>query len=172
MKHLLLIVPPVIACLCFFLLRRKNEKNLSSIIWTVYIVLFLSAIYFFIYRVVNVINDTPVYDFTAFYLWGKTAAKGLDFYLPANLQIVFNSLELPPADYKIFTEEIVNVGFLYPPPTILYFAPLGFLSYKAAVICWAVLNVFFAFGSIYLIYDLFFRKDKLNGLILVSILFI
>ena len=172
MKHLLLIVPPIIACLCFFLLRRKNEKNLSAIIWTVYIVLFLSAIYFFFYRVVNVINDTPVYDFTAFYLWGKTAAKGLDFYLPANLQIVFNSLELPPADYKIFTEEIVNVGFLYPPPTILYFAPLGFLSYKAAVICWAVLNVFFAFGGIYLIYDLFFRKDKLNGLILVSILFI
>jgi len=172
MKHLLLIVPPIIACLCFFLLRRKNEKNLSAIIWIVYIVLFLSAIYFFFYRVVNVINDTPVYDFTAFYLWGKTAAKGLDFYLPANLQIVFNSLELPPADYKIFTEEIVNVGFLYPPPTILYFAPLGFLSYKAAVICWAVLNVFFAFGSIYLIYDLFFRKDKLNGLILVSILFI
>jgi hypothetical protein len=169
-KQILLVIPPVIACVCFFLLRKR--KVLPAVIWAGYFALFLFALTFFFYRVVIIINNPPVYDFTAFYLWGKTAAKGYDFYLPENLQIVFNSLELPPSDYKIFTEEIVNVGFLYPPPTILYFAPLGFLSYKAAVICWAVLNVFFALGSIYLIYDLFFRKDKLNGLMLVSILFI
>jgi hypothetical protein len=118
------------------------------------------------------INYPSVYDFSAFFLWGKTAAQGHDFYLPQNLQLVFNALQLPPhEDYKVFSEEIVNVGFLYPPPTILYFAPLGFLSYKTAVISWTILNAFFAFACIYLIYDLFFRKDKFNGLMLVSILF-
>jgi hypothetical protein len=168
MKHFL--IPPLIACVCFFLMRKRKE--LPNVIWAGYLVLFSVAVVYFVYRFVFIINNPHVYDFTAFFLWGKTAAKGLDFYLPENLQTVFSSLELPPADYKAFTEEIVNVGFLYPPPTILYFAPLGFLSYKAAIICWAVLNAFFAFGSIYLIYDLFFRKNKVNGLMLVTILFI
>ena len=117
------------------------------------------------------ISHPQVYDFTAFYLYGKVAASGYDFYLPENLHIVFNTLHLPLLDYRGFTEEIVNVGFLYPPPTILLFTPLGFLSYNTALICWTIFNLFFALGCIYLIYDLFFKAYKLNGLMLVAILF-
>jgi hypothetical protein len=40
------------------------------------------------------------------------------------------------------------------------------------MICWSIVNVCFAFGSIYFIYDLFLRKYKLNGLILVTTLFL
>src|ERR1044072_6424587 len=159
---MLLVIASIIACLCFFSLRTK--KIFPAVVWTVYTALFLYSLVFFFSKVIHFINNPKVFDFTAFFLWGKTAAQGYDFYLPQNLQLVFNSLQLPPADYKWFSEEIVNVGFLYPPPSILYFVPLGFLSHKAALLCWSVLNVLFAFGCIYLIYDLFFRKDKLKGL--------
>ena len=170
MKHILIVVPPALSCICFFLLRSKRRS--PSIIWYFYIALVLLALGFFFYRAIEAVNNPKVYDFTAFFLWGKTAANGYDFYLPQNLQLVFNSLQLPPLDYKLFTVDTVNVGFFYPPPTILYFAPLGFLSYKPAMICWSIVNVCFAFGSIYFIYDLFFRKYKLNGLILVTTLFL
>src|SRR5436190_13496271 len=170
MKHILIVVPPALSCICFFLLRSKRRS--PSIIWYFYIALVLLALDFFFYRAIETVNNPKVYDFTAFFLWRKTASNEYDFYLPQNLQLVFNSLQLPPLDYKLFTVDTVNVGFFYPPPTILYFAPLGFLSYKPAMVCWSILNVCFAFGSIYFIYDLFFRKYKLNGLILVTTLFL
>jgi hypothetical protein len=46
-----------------------------------------------------------------FFYGGKQPLNGYDFYLPQNLQLVFNSLQLPPLDYKIFTVDTVNVGF-------------------------------------------------------------
>jgi hypothetical protein len=141
-------------------------------VWTIYTVLFLASISFFVIKVIYAITHPSVYDFTAFFLWGKTAAEGYNFYLPQNLQSVFASLRLPPLDYHMFSEEIVSVGFFYPPPTILYFVPLGFLSYETAIICWAIFNMLFGLGSIYLLYDLFFRKEKLNGLMFVTILFV
>lgn len=170
MKNILIVVPPVLACICFFLL--KNRGSLPKFIRIAFWALFITAISFFIYRVVTVIIDPYMYDFTAFFLWGKTAAQGYDFYLPQNLQTVFHSLELPAGHYDVFYEEIVNVGFLYPPPTMLYFAPLGFLSYKPAVVCWAIFNALFAFGCIYLVYDLLFKKYKLYGLLFVTIVFV
>ena len=160
------------ACVCFFLLTDKKRSLLPNWIRLAYAALFLTAVSFFIYRVIIVINDPYIYDFTAFFLWGKTAAQGYDFYLPQNLQLVFHSLQLPSGHYDVFSEEIVDVGFLYPPPTILYFAPLGFLSYKTAAICWGIFNALFAFGCIYLVYDLFFKKYQINGLMLVTILFV
>ena len=159
------------ACICFFLLTDK-KRSLPNWIRLAYAALFLTAVSFFIYRVIIVIRDPYIYDFTAFFLWGKTAAQGYDFYLPQNLQLVFHSLQLPPGHYDVFSEEIVDVGFLYPPPTILYFAPLGFLSYKTAVICWGIFNALFAVGCIYLVYDLFLKRYKMTGLMLVAVLFV
>jgi len=170
MKNILFVIPSIIGCVCFFL--SNSKRLLPNAVRITYAGLFLTAISFFIYRIIIVIGDPYMYDFTAFFLWGKTAAQGYDFYLPQNLQRVFQSLQLPPENYSVFSEEIVDVGFLYPPPTILYFAPLGFLSYKVAVISWAIFNALFALGCIYLIYDLFFKKYKMNGLMLVTILFI
>jgi hypothetical protein len=54
---------------------------------------------------------------------------------------------------------------------MLYFAPLGFLSYSSALLVWTIVNLMAALACIYLIYDQFFKTEKLNGLILVSTLF-
>lgn len=78
---------------------------------------------------------------------------------------------MPNLDYSGFIESAVNVGFPYPPPTILYFAPLGFFSYKVAYIIWTLFTMIFVLADVYLIYSLFFKSYKLNGLLLVSILF-
>jgi glycosyl transferase family 87 len=158
------------ACFCFYLLRGK-EFNLKNIIWIAYLVLLVVAAYLFIDKIIDRINHPAIWDFTAFYVYGKVAASGANFYLPENYHQIYPSLQLPPSFYQEISLEVLNVGFPYPPATMLYFAPLALLPYKTALICWSIFNLFFVAGCIYLCYDQFFRKDKWNGLILVACLF-
>jgi hypothetical protein len=156
----------VIACICFYYL--KNEKNTySTLVYVINLLVFGICCYLFLSKLIYRVNTPEVWDFTAFYLWGKEAAEGLNFYLPENANHVFNSLALPSLNYDEFVKDIVNVGFLYPPPTILYFIPLGYLSYNTALICWILFNLIFLLGCIYLIYSMFLKAEKLKGLLLV-----
>ena len=166
----------ILACICFYLLPR-TKKNQRIFIWIIYSMIFAIAISLFIFKVIYRMSHPAIWDFTAFYLYGKVAAGGYNFYLPENFHIVYNSihfpvlLNIPNANYSEFVSESVNVGFPYPPPTILYFAPLGFLSYNSALIFWSLFMFIFALACIYLAYLLFLKEYKLNGLILVSVLF-
>lgn len=112
-----------------------------------------------------------IWDYTAYYLYGKVAAEGLNFYNPDNYRLVFDSLNLPFTDFGDFIVEVVNVGCPYPPPTILYLLPIGHMSYDAGLIYWSLFHLAFALGCIYLIYDSFLKPYKLNGLFLAAILF-
>ena len=160
----------VIACICFFYFRDDNRKA-KKFIWMVYAFVFSVSFLIFIGVLINRIHNPQIWDFTAFYLYGKVAVLGYDFYLPENMHIVFNTLKLPLLNYNEFVEEVVNTGFLYPPPTILLFAPLGLLSYENAIVAWTIFVLVFIPLSIYLLYDLFFKAFKLNGLMLVGSLF-
>jgi hypothetical protein len=158
-------------CFCFYFLRDK-KFDLKNFFWVIYFVVLAIAIYLFAAKVIHRINNPKVWDFTAFYLYGKVAASGHNFYQPEYFHQVYHTLQLPGSFYDQLSKEVLDVGFPYPPPTILYFAPLGFLSYDTALVCWSIFNLFFAAGCIYLVYDQFFRADKLNGLILVASLFL
>ncbi|MEO8416364.1 MAG: glycosyltransferase family 87 protein [Ginsengibacter sp.] len=160
----------VASCLCFYFLRSKNKAS-GKFIWFVYSSILITTFFIFLGNGIYRIYHPQVWDFTAFYLFGKVAASGYNFYLPANFQIVFASLPLPLLDYSGLIQVAVNVGFPYPPTTILLFAPLGFLSYQTAMICWTTFLILLAIGCVYLIYDLFLKKYKLNGLMLAAILF-
>lgn len=165
----------ILACSCFYLLNSQNQLAKKAI-WTVYFILLAVTAALFFYKIVYTISHTGFWDFTCFYLYGKVSSLGENFYSPQNFHTVFSSLQLPAAlnpsneAYTGFINECVNIGFPYPPPTILYFIPLGFLSFHAALIVWTLFISSFAFGCIYLIYSLFLKEYKLNGLMLVSIL--
>jgi hypothetical protein len=159
----------MLVCLCFYLLTKSktNKRN----VWIIYSVLCTAAFLIFCGSIFLRLKQDQVYDFTAFYLYAKVAVSGHDYYSPEHFHTVFSTLSLPALDYSGFIEEIVNVGFLYPPPTILLFTPLGFLSYHTALIAWSIFNLFIALGCIYLAYNLFLKKYKLKGLMLVAALF-
>jgi len=158
------------ACGCFYIIR--SGKKYTSLIWALYISLAAIAIYSFLSAVIFRIQNPAIWDFTAFYLYGKVAAEGYNFYDIENFKIVFDSLKLPFTDFGSLREEVVNVGFPYPPPTIFYFLPLGYLSYNTAIIVWTGFNILFVIGCIYLIHNMFFKSERNNGLILVIILFL
>ncbi len=165
----------LVAIICFYLLVSTKETP-KTVIWIVYSAIFAVTTSFFIYKIVYTAFHPEFWDFTCFYLFGKVASGGYNFYLPENFHIVFNSITLPNVlnipnpNYAGFVSDIVNVGFFYPPPTILYFAPLGYLSYQTALIVWTLFISIFSFACIYLTYSMFFKEYKLKGLMLVAIL--
>lgn len=67
---------------------------------------------------------------------GSVAIRGLNVYDPANYELVFNQLRIPFEPSPGFGEGILNVGFMYPPPTLLVFAWLGLLPFGAAQLLW------------------------------------
>lgn len=127
-------------------MKKNHNKIIKTVFYSVFLIAFLRFIGGTIYR-----SFTPVaYDYTCFYLYGKVASEGYNFYSPEIFHNVFNSLNLQYLVGGGFSEEIFHVGFPYPPPTILYFAPLGFLSFKSALMVWTIFNLLFVFGCIYL----------------------
>lgn len=169
------LVIAILACICFCLLLRNKERH-NTFVWIVYFLIFTITISFFISKIIYRMFHPEVWDFTCFYLYGNVASNGQNFYLPENFQTAFNlfnfpdALNIPQADFSTFVTSCVDVGFPYPPPTILYFAFLGFLSYHTALILWTLFISIFAFISIYLAYSLFLKEYNIKGLILTAIL--
>lgn len=166
----LVFVIAVFSCCCFYFLQKK-ENRFRKITWVLYAFILVSVFFIFMNTVYKHIFDPTIYDFTVFYMYGKVGISGGDLYSPAVFHSVFNTLTLPVHDYGIFHEEILSVGFLYPPPTIWLFDALGFFSFTTASVCWTSFNLLFAGGCMYLVYKMFFEEYKTNGLFLVLILF-
>lgn len=162
----------VVTSICFYYLKNENLKY-RKLVWILYSSLFLITFSIFLSSAIFRMYNPQIWDFTAFYLDGKVAALGYNYYIPENFNTVFNSIDIPFQKSELggFINEVVNVGFPYPPPTMLYFMPLGYLSFKSALFVWTIFNLIVVFACLFLIYDLFLKSYKLNGLFLVSILF-
>jgi len=75
------------------------------------------------------------WDFLCFWFYGHAAAAGANVFAPATYQ----AMALPiPIDMD-FRREAINVGFPYPPASILLFLPLGYLTnFPVASALWLV----------------------------------
>ena len=58
--------------------------------------------------------------------------------------------------------DILSVGFWYPPPTMLLFAPLGLLEMKSALLVWYLVQGAFAIATVVLLARLFLRDWALG----------
>ncbi|MCZ2457999.1 MAG: DUF2029 domain-containing protein [Chitinophagales bacterium] len=168
MMHIVVSILVMAACFCFYILKKPGTR-FEKITWLFYTAIFLAALVTFGEKVIYRIGHPEIWDFTCFYLYGKVAVSGYNYYLPESLHAVFNSLHLPFSDYQGFVNEVVDVGFLYPPPTILYFAPLGLMPYGTALTVWTLFNVGVVLGCIYLLYDQVFKSDRIKGVMLAAI---
>ncbi len=84
------------------------------------------------------------WDYLCFWIWGRAAHLGLDPYLPEHLRRVAESLHPSPE----FQSEILATGFFYPPPSILLFLPLGFLSPRAGLVAWSAFQAALLIGLV------------------------
>jgi hypothetical protein len=113
----------------------------------------------------NIIQP-PEWDFLVFWLDGHVAAHGLNFYDPLNYQQLAKPLNLS----REFTQEIVDVGFKYPPMTMLLFLPLGWFDPQFALMLWYLINTIVLIGDIFLLWRIFLGRSELIGLAWIAAL--
>ena len=84
----------------------------------------------------------PEWDVQAFWIYAKVAVQGGNFYEPADFHRVAEPLQhasIPLSSTPVFTREVLDAGFFYPPPTMLLVGPIGLLSLRPAAFCWYVM---------------------------------
>lgn len=111
--------------------------------------------------VIKNIIDPPEWDFLSFWINGRAALLGKDFYDPRNFHAVAQFLTVS----NDFKREILDVGFWYPPPSILLFAPLGLFNIHAASMIWYILNLSALGAAVFLLWRTFFIDQGRTGLI-------
>jgi len=100
------------------------------------------------------------WDFLCFYMQGLLGKYHLPFYDPSSFDIVLNSYT-PPINYtSSFRSEILNVGMLSPPITMLYFTPLTMFDYFTAQALVSFLIICSIFICVYLANSLVPKEIK------------
>ncbi|HTP24819.1 MAG TPA: glycosyltransferase family 87 protein [Anaeromyxobacteraceae bacterium] len=112
------------------------------------------------------VGTLPEWDFTGFWLHGKTALQHHNFYDPHYARELSAGLHLSAE----FRREIVEVGFWYPPPSILIFLGLGLFSLRTAMWVWSAANAVVLAGCVVLLWQTFLRPDGWLGFWVVAAL--
>jgi hypothetical protein len=86
--------------------------------------------------------DPPEFDVQAFYVAMRVGASGGNFYDPRVVHRVAEPLfrATPPISSRpLFIREVLDAGYVYPPPTMLWMAPFGRLNLVPAAAAWYAL---------------------------------
>lgn len=133
----------------------------------------LSILMFFILilSTLKAIHSNEQFDFMCFYLQGQLGLNHLSFYDPES----FNTYLAQNNTNFIFSEEIrseiLNVGLLSPPISMLFFAPLAYLDYNIARTIFSILVFLFIIFDTFLI-QLLFLKSGFRSLYSLLYIFI
>lgn len=95
----------------------------------------------FTLRILMVLDDPGVWDFLCFFVDGKVITAGLNPYSPESYREIFPTLQIPVDEDRGFIQGVINVGFKYPPPTLLLVAPFGLLDFQAGLMTWVLMIV-------------------------------
>jgi hypothetical protein len=113
----------------------------------------------------------PEWDIAAFWTFAKVAAAGANFYEPTAFHALAPALARQHPDITgdpLFVADVLDVGFPYPPPTMLFIAPLGWLDLQAAALVWQALTLLSLAALIVLLWNTFLRDEGWLGLAFVA----
>ena len=149
--------------LLLWLCEHQNETRSSglwrlSLIAACIVVIVIMAARYLRILYLNV-SELPQWDFAAFWIPGQIAAQGLDFYDPQNYQLFAREARYT----QSFIEQILNVGFWYPPPTIFLFLLLGYFEQQPASLLWHIALGVSLLISIGLLWRILFRASGWVG---------
>ncbi|MDO9256785.1 MAG: glycosyltransferase family 87 protein [Bacteroidales bacterium] len=118
-----------------------------------------------------IINSKEQYDFMCFYMQGQLGVHNMNFYDPGSFQILLAKINYPLSfeqnktiGHFVFHEgiknEILNVGLLSPPITMLFFAPLASFDYQSSRNVFSVLVAIFIILNAVLANIVFLKKER------------
>lgn len=100
------------------------------------------------------------FDFMCFYMQGQLGLHHLNFYDPDSFKILLQNNNFNYTFSPEFKSEILNVGLLSPPITMLFFAPLSSMDYHTSRLILAILIFISIFGNAILANIIFAKKDR------------
>jgi hypothetical protein len=120
---------------------------------------------------IGAINSNEQFDFMCFYMQGQLGIHNLNFYDPHSFQVLLAKVNYPlnfeqhtTAEHFVFKEgiknEILNVGLLSPPVTMLFFAPLASFDYHTSRTVFSVLVAVFIILTAVLANIIFLKKER------------
>jgi len=109
------------------------------------------------------IANPPEWDFQLFWIFGRVAVRGLNFYQPEYLHQLLGPLR-PSAEF------MRELFFFHPPPTMFLFVPLGWFDIHTAFLIWYCFNCAILAIDIILLWRIFQRQAGLLGLLLTTAL--
>jgi hypothetical protein len=110
--------------------------------------------------------NPPEWDFLIFWTNGTVAAHGSNYYDPR----LASSLATPFHPTQDFLDEALPHPFLYPPPSILWFVPLGWFSMHTAAFLWFALQVLCLAAAVFLLAKYVLQDDSITGLMITTVL--
>ncbi len=127
--------------------QKKYEIQITNIV--------LGILLFLLISLFNDLAQTylhiPQWDFVSFFLFGKVGIAHSNFYDPDTFMKFYNTLNLQTRVNGGFIPEIVNVGFWYPPPSMLLFLPLGMFDIQTGYFIWQTIIILFLIIDIFLL---------------------
>jgi hypothetical protein len=163
----LVILMVLIAVFLFYFSQTKRPSVFIFAGTFSVLILIVSSILFNIGKEVYAnYHQPPKWDFLCFWLYGKVALTGGNFYDVKNYQEM--SLPYDPGDD--FRKGEIDVGFKYPPFTMFLFLPLGLFSISRAYLLWQISNLLLCVACIYELWKIFLKDHGALGLLLVATL--
>ena len=113
----------------------------------------------------NNIATPPHFDFQLFWTYGRTAVEHRN---PYDQQQLIDTAK------TIATDEgdLAELYFLYPPGTLLLFAPLGLTDLRSAAVGWQVFLILSMILNTVILWRLFARGDGPHAFLLTTVLFL
>lgn len=113
--------------------------------------------------------NPPVWDFRCFWLYGRVADVLHQPYDPHSMHQIAHALSLDRD--RGFDREVLDVGFVYPPPTVALYAPLGlFPTPPSAIKLWDPVLLLTVCIDVTLLWLAFMRTEGWRGLACAAML--
>lgn len=129
----------------------KSQKRLEFPISKIIFGILLFAITYICYYLYKAYEYIPQWDYLCFYIFGNVGISTSDFYNPVIFSKFYEELHLQSITNSLFIQEIVEVGFWYPPPSMFLFLPLGLFDLKTGHIVWQTMITSFFLIDIFLL---------------------
>jgi len=115
---------------------------------------------FLIIETIKAATSKDEWDFMCFYMQGQLGLHHLNFYDANSFKTLLQSNNYNYSFSDGFKNEILNVGLLPPPISMLFFAPLGSMDYHTARIILAIFIFIFIFANTFLANLIFTKRER------------
>jgi len=100
------------------------------------------------------------FDFMCFYMQGQLGVHHLNFYDPHSFTILLQKNNFNYTFSEGFKSQIIDVGLLSPPITMLFYAPLSSIDYHTSRLILTIFIFIFIFGNAVLANKIFVKNDR------------